>query len=126
MPNINCGNLLGTTVQDELGATIDGKRKHEKVNCAEDLEDILGDIIGQPTSRSIAIEFECGECCKKVLNGETITVTDCFVILQPAMGQMLELKLFSGGELVERQRLRIIIIPIDHICSIEFGAVEVS
>lgn len=49
---------------------------YEKVNCAEDLEDILGDII----------EFNSNAA----------------------------------------RRLRIIIIPIDHICSIEFGAVEVS
>jgi hypothetical protein len=100
-----------------------GKRK---VNCAEDLEEVLGEIIVPPTSRNIAIEFECGECCKKVLNGASIAVTDCFVILRPAMGEQLEVKLFSEGRLVERQRVQIIVIPIDHICSIEFGAVEVD
>ena len=100
--------------------------KNNKKNCAENLEEVLDDIIVRPVTRNIAIEFECGDCCKKVLNGESIVVTDCFVILRPAIGERLEIKLFSGGELVERQRADIIVIPIDHVCSIEFGAVEID
>jgi hypothetical protein len=109
----------------ELEATNQSCKKN-KVNCAEDLEEVLGEIIVRPTTRNIAIEFECGDCCKKVLNGESIAVTACFVTLRPAIGEQLEVKLFSEGKLVERQRVQIIVIPIDHICSIEFGVVEVG
>ncbi len=111
-------------VQELEAVSLPGKNNRR--NCAENLDEVLGDIIARPASRNIAIEFECGECCKKVLNGESIVVADCFVILRPAIGERLVIKLFSGGELVERQRADIIVIPIDHICSIEFGAEEID
>ena len=98
------------------------KRKNNIGGC---LEDVLGGIIN-PTNRNIAIEFECGGCCKKVLNGEDIDVIGNCVVLRPAANERLEVKLFSGGVLVERQRVRFIIIPIERICAIEFGARELD
>ncbi len=79
-----------------------------------------------PTDRNIAIEFECGGCCKKVLNGEFIDVLGSFVILRPRRNEYLTVKLFSGGVLAELQTADVIIIPVDRICSIEFGAVELD
>jgi hypothetical protein len=74
----------------------------------------------------IAIEFECGDCCKKVLNGAKIFFKDYFVILLPAEGEFLLLKLFSCGKLVEKQVLAKIVIPVKRICSVEFGAIEID
>jgi hypothetical protein len=90
-----------------------------------DLAEVLA-TASCPTERNIAIEFECGGCCKKVLNGEYIDVLGSFVILRPRRNQDLIVKLFSGGELAELQTADVIIIPVDRICSIEFGAVELD
>jgi len=90
-----------------------------------DLAEVLA-TASCPTERNIAIEFECGGCCKKVLNGEYLDVLGSFVILRPRRNQDLTVKLFSGGVLAEIQTADVIIIPIDRICSIEFGAVELD
>ncbi len=89
------------------------------------LEEVLATATNQ-TNRNIAIEFECGHCCKKVLNGEFIDVLGSYVVLRPARNQDLMIKVFSAGVLVERQTADVIIIPVDRICSIEFGAVEID
>lgn len=108
-------------VNENMGleeAAVLGRGKKE---CDCDLGDVLGDVFGT-NDRNIAIEFECGGCCKRVSNGEDIDVMNCFVVLRPARNERLCLKLVSGGCVVERQRLREIIIPIDKICSIEIGS----
>lgn len=78
--------------------------------------------------RNIAIEFECGGCCKKVLNGDRIIVIVSLgvVVLLPPRGETLDIKLFGENEIIERQRAEAIVIFIDRICSIEFGAEEID
>jgi len=85
----------------------------------------LGAVMGS-ADRNIAIEFECGDCCKKVLNGQEISIVGNFIILKPDNKEELMVKLFSGGALVERQTAEVAVIPINRICSIEFGAVELD
>lgn len=74
----------------------------------------------------IAIEFECGNCCKKVLNGAKIIIIFDFVILLPRHRETLLLKVFSDGKVVDKQIMSSIIIPFDKICSFEFGAIEID
>lgn len=90
---------------------------------------LLGNLISNNnTARNIAIEFECGDCCKKVLNGDRLIpiISLGIVVLLPPNGASLLIKLFSGAERVETQMARAIVIPIDRICAIEFGAVQVD
>ncbi|MGI6707078.1 MAG: hypothetical protein ACOX6S_12915 [Clostridia bacterium] len=89
------------------------------------LEKVLETASNQ-VNRNIAIQFECGHCCKKVLYGQYIDVLGSYVVLRPMRNEDLIIKVFSAGELVERQRADVIIIPVDRICSIEFGAVEID
>jgi|GEM_PF-939685 len=89
----------------------------------------LGSLIDRLTqggSESIALEFECGACCKKVLNGRTLIVIPGFVVLLPATGDFLLLKVFCDGCLVEKQRMRAIIVNRDNLKAIEIGAVQVD
>lgn len=86
----------------------------------------LGAILGKIKKERIAVEFECGECCKKVINGASINIISGFLFLAPPLGECLFLKLFSAGKLAEKQILKFIIIPFDKVCSIEFGAIEID
>ena len=90
-------------------------------------ESLLGNL-GTATNRDIAIEFECGGCCKKVLNGERIIpiISLGVIVLLPPNNETLLVKLFGEEEIIERQMARAIVIFIDRICSIEFGAVEID
>ena len=96
----------------------------DRRNCSGDLEAALTDLSVLPTSLNIAIQFECGECCKKVFYGESIAVIGCFIVLRPAAGRRLKVKLFCGGRVADVQWTQVIIIPIDKISSIEIGAEE--
>jgi hypothetical protein len=90
---------------------------------------LLGNLTtNNAAARNIAIEFECGDCCKKVLNGDRLIpiISLGIVVLLPPSGSTLLIKLFSGGQRVETQMARAIIIPIDRICAVEFGAVQVD
>lgn len=76
--------------------------------------------------KKIGIEFECGDCCKKVINGSKLFFIPGFVVLVPAHGDCLFMKVFSGGKLVDKQIMRKIIIPVDRICAIEINPVQVD
>ncbi|KXG78014.1 hypothetical protein AN618_06260 [Fervidicola ferrireducens] len=76
--------------------------------------------------KKIGIEFECGDCCKKVINGSKLFFIPGFAVLLPAHGDCLFMKVFSGGKLVDKQIMRAIIIPVDRICAIEINPVQVD
>ena len=79
-------------------------------------------------THTIAVEFECGACCKKVLNGKKLIVIPVLnvLVLLPAPGQFLILKFFCDGCLVEKQRMRAIIIRLDNVKAIEIGAEQID
>ncbi|MDN5345124.1 MAG: hypothetical protein PWQ18_1238, partial [Clostridia bacterium] len=76
--------------------------------------------------KKIGIEFECGDCCKKVINGSKLFFIKNFAVLRPAHGDCLFMKVFSGGKLVDKQIMRKIIIPVGRICAIEINPVQVD
>ncbi|WP_406677159.1 hypothetical protein [Moorella sp. ACPs] len=76
--------------------------------------------------QKIGIEFECGDCCKKVINGSKLFFVFNFAVLLPAPGDCLFLKIFSGGKIVDKQIMRAIIIPVGRICAIEIEPVQVD
>lgn len=69
--------------------------------------------------KKIGIEFECGDCCKKVINGAKLFFIFNFAILLPEPGDCLFLKVISGGKIADRETMKKIIIPANRICSIE-------
>ncbi|RPF46547.1 hypothetical protein EDD75_0784 [Thermodesulfitimonas autotrophica] len=74
----------------------------------------------------IAVEFECGGCCKKVLNAACLDYHCGNFLLWPEYLEYLVIKTFSCGEVVERECALGIIIPASRVCSIEFGAMQVD
>jgi hypothetical protein len=78
--------------------------------------------------RNIAIEFECADCCKKVLNGSRIFFIPIInvAVLIPPFGQRLLLKIFSCGHVVDKELMKVIVIPISRICNIEIGAEQID
>jgi hypothetical protein len=76
--------------------------------------------------KRVAVEFECGECCKKVVNGAKVFAVKNLLFLLPAKGECLFLKVISCGKIVDKQILSFIIIPFDRVCAIEFGTVQVD
>jgi len=90
--------------------------------------DILQHVFGKllDKKKRIAIEFECGDCCKKVLNGAKIFTFKGLLFLLPSRGECLFLKVISCGKVAEKQILNFIIIPLERVCAIEFGAIQVD
>ncbi|WP_422445649.1 hypothetical protein [Thermoanaerobacterium sp. DL9XJH110] len=76
--------------------------------------------------KKIGIEFECGDCCKKVINGSHLFFLGNFAILLPEPGDCLFLKVISGGKIVDKEIMKKIIIPANRICSIEIDPVQVD
>ncbi|MCL6448760.1 MAG: hypothetical protein K6U04_11515 [Armatimonadetes bacterium] len=76
--------------------------------------------------KKIGIEFECGDCCKKVINGSKLFFIKNFAVLLPAHDDCLFMKVFSGGKLVDEQIMRKILIPVDRICAIEIDPEQVD
>ncbi|NPV54441.1 MAG: hypothetical protein HPY71_13150 [Firmicutes bacterium] len=81
---------------------------------------------GDPFKQCIAVEFECDDCCKKALNAKILTIVDGFLILVGFNKGCILVKTISGGELVEKEVVRAIVIPLNRVCSVEFGAVQVD
>jgi len=94
---------------------------------AEDLQSLINKI--QPGQNqnifTFGIEFFCGECCKKVINGQFIFFIPGFICLLPPVGEFLILKVISDGKCVEVQQLASICVAIDKICAIEGCPIQV-
>lgn len=108
---------------DELKGSLVEERPID-LSDAEGLQKLVRML--QDKKHKIGIEFECEDCCKKVLNGSQFFVVKDFAVLLPALGDCLFLKVFSGGKLVDKQIMRAIIIPVSHICAIEIEPVQVD
>ncbi len=89
--------------------------KHSKEDGG--LESIVDSICD--SSHRIGIEFECGDCCKKVTNGFKLFIACDSIILLPAQCESLVLRVFCCGKIVDKQLLKAIIIPLEKLCSIE-------
>lgn len=74
----------------------------------------------------IAVEFECGACCKKVSNGAKLIVIPILnvLVLLPSSDDSLLLKFFCDGCLVEKEKIKAIIIRLDNVKAIEIGAAQ--
>jgi len=92
----------------------------------QSLESLI-DRLTEKGTHTIAVEFECGACCKKVLNGRRLIVIPVLnvLVLLPACDEFLHLKLFCE-ELVEEQKMRAIIINLNNVKAIEIGAWQIS
>ncbi|MBE3581746.1 MAG: hypothetical protein IMW96_08995 [Thermoanaerobacteraceae bacterium] len=114
--------------QADLNAIFDKIKESSPDLVLEELEAAINEFLDgdKKEDKKIGIEFECGDCCKKVINGSKLFFIKKFVVLLPARGGCLLLKVFSGGKLVDRQILKAIIIPIDRICAVEINPVQVD
>lgn len=81
------------------------------------LESVIDSICD--SSRRIGVEFECGDCCKRISNGAKIFFTCDSLILLPKQCESLVLRVFCCGKIVDKQLLTAIIIPLEKLCSIE-------
>ncbi|AKX93887.1 hypothetical protein [Neomoorella thermoacetica] len=118
----------GVVSQHDLNAVFDKIKEgsSDKKNPAlEGLESALNEMQNDG-EKEIGIEFECGDCCKKVINGSKLFFIMNFAVLLPARGDCLFMKVFSGGKLVDKQIMRAIIIPVERICAIEIQPVQVD
>ncbi|KUK12629.1 MAG: hypothetical protein XD51_0439 [Moorella sp. 60_41] len=113
--------------QADLNAIFDKIKESspERDPAWEGLESILNEL-QRKADKKIGIEFECGDCCKKVINGSELFLVKNFVVLVPARGDCLFMKVFSGGKLVDKQLLRAIIIPASRICAVEINPVQID
>ncbi|MGI6684953.1 MAG: hypothetical protein ACOX47_05640 [Bacillota bacterium] len=90
-------------------------KEGEALNKAQFFGSLLGSGL-----LPVAVEFECGNCCKKVLNVADVDINGNFITFFPPEGGCLVLKVFSGGKLAETRILQSIIILVDQLISAEF------
>jgi hypothetical protein len=69
-------------------------------------------------NRVVNVEFCCGDHVKKAKNGRLIEVGKDFIELV-ADDEAIEVILFGEEKQIDEERVAKIIIPIDHVCSVE-------
>jgi len=120
----NVKNVLDE-IKDMLKDEKDKKASIPEISDAN-VQDLMTGLNCDKTRDKIGIEFECGECCKKVLNGSKLFLINKFVVLLPAPGDCLFLKMFGGGKLLDKQIMRAIAIPFNNLCAIEIQPVQID
>lgn len=96
-----------------------------KYQCGHPMARILADHC-DPCGRPIAVEFSCGDCSKKALNAKVKDICAGLLILAPFDAQGIDIKVFCGGALVERESAQAVVIPLERVCAVEVGAREVD
>jgi alpha-D-ribose 1-methylphosphonate 5-triphosphate synthase subunit PhnH len=67
----------------------------------------------------VAVEFHCGCCCKKASNARLAEIIDGLLVLEAAKHESITVKMFADGKVVDREKAKIVIIPLEKICSVE-------
>ncbi len=72
--------------------------------------------------QAVAVEFDCGECCKKACNARIAGIGGGFLSLapfNPCSG--IAVKLFGEEGLIDTECAQCVLIRLDRVCSIELG-----
>jgi hypothetical protein len=96
-----------------------------KYQCGHPMARILADHC-DPCGRPIAVEFSCGDCFKKALNAKVKDICAGLLILTPFDAGGIDIKVFCGGVLVERETAQAVVIPLERVCAVEVGARELD
>jgi hypothetical protein len=70
----------------------------------------------------VAVEFECGKCCKKACNARIVGIGGGFLSLaafNPCPG--IVIKLFGEEGVIDTEYAQCALIRLDRVCSIEVG-----
>lgn len=81
---------------------------------------------GDPDKLRVTVLFECDGCCVKALDGRIADVVRGFLVLVARDDSFILVKIMSDGKLVDKEVVKVIIIPLDKICAIEIGALQVD
>lgn len=81
---------------------------------------------GDLRSLKVAVEFECGDCCKKASNARLIDVVDGVLVLAACDDALILVRTFDEGKVVDKQLAKVVIIPLERVCSVELGAMDVD
>lgn len=81
---------------------------------------------GDHKTQKVAVEFECGDCCKKASNAKIADVVDGVLVLVASDDTLILVRTFSDGKVVDKQLAKVVIIPLDKVCSVELGVMDVD
>jgi hypothetical protein len=62
----------------------------------------------------------------KASDGKIAEVVDGFLVLVAKEDSFIKVKAISDGELVDKELVKVIIIPVDRICAVEIGALQID
>lgn len=96
---------------------------HDRKVMGKDADDLfeLFSRIGCSEKNRFAMQFQCGQCCKKVSNIAGflgIPVKDGFVWVFAHPHECLLVETFCAGKMIEKQIATNIVVPFSHFCSI--------
>lgn len=66
-----------------------------------------------------AVQFKCGDCCKKASNTRLVGIAGGFLLLAPFGLCGIVVELFGPTGVIDTQTARFVLIPLDNICSLE-------
>lgn len=81
---------------------------------------------GDPDKLRVTVLFECDGCCVKALNGKIVDIVAGFLVLVARDESFILVRIISEEEIVDKEVAKVIIIPLDRICAIEIGGVQVD
>lgn len=73
-----------------------------------------------------AIEFKCGNCCKKASNARLIGICGGLLVLVPFDLSGVVIELFGEEGVINTETARLVLIPLDNVCSLEVMAPQVN
>ncbi|NLB72759.1 MAG: hypothetical protein GX795_01840 [Firmicutes bacterium] len=69
-----------------------------------------------------AIEFKCGNCCKKASNVRIMGISGGLLLLAPFDISGIVIELFGEEGVIDTETARFLLIPWDNVCSLEVMA----
>jgi len=85
----------------------------------------IGAFLRQCTNTSRvpwAVEFKCGNCCKKASNTRLIGISRGLLLLAPFDLSGIVVELFGEAGVINTEIARLVLIPWNNVCSLEVMA----
>jgi hypothetical protein len=89
----------------------------------------IGTLLRQCTNATTlpwAIEFKCGNCCKKASGARLVGICGGLLILAPFDPSGIIVELFGEEGVINTETARLVLIPLDNVCSLEVIALDVN
>jgi hypothetical protein len=89
----------------------------------------IGAFFRQCTNATIlpwAVEFKCGNCCKKASGARLVGICGGLLLLAPFNRSGIVIELFGEEGVINTETAIFVLIPLDNVCSLEVMGVGMN